>query len=356
MTQDNDSIIGCLLGCAVGDALGLPLEGISKRRQHRMFKNIERHRFFFGKGMISDDTEHACMTAQSLIASHGGEKNFIRSLAWRLRFWMLGLPAGIGLATLRSLIKLWIGFPGDRSGVFSAGNGPAMRSAIIGVCCGNDIEKMRALARASTRITHTDPKAEFGALTVALAAYMSSKNGNEEAAPEEFSIEIEKMLEHENADEFIELMTKTTESVLEGNTTESFAEKLGLAKGVTGYMYHTIPVVIHAWLRHQRDFRGAMIEIIRCGGDTDTTAAILGGIVGARVGKDGIPTEWRDGICDWPRSVKWIERLGAALDESISSGKPHPAPRLSIAGILLRNIFFMIVVLLHGFRRLAPPY
>lgn len=120
--------------------------------------------------MVSDDTEHTCMVAQALIVSGGDIRLFSRSLAWRLRFWLLGLPAGIGLATLRALVKLWLGFPASRSGVFSAGNGPAMRAAIIGAAFGGRPERMRGLARTSTRLTHTDPKAERGALAAHQAA------------------------------------------------------------------------------------------------------------------------------------------------------------------------------------------
>ena len=101
------------------------------------------------------------------------EQKFSANFAWRLRFWLLGLPAGIGFATLRSILKLWLGFPANKSGVFSAGNGPAMRAALIGVCHGNDPARMRALVRAATRITHTDPKAEFGAFAVATAAHLA---------------------------------------------------------------------------------------------------------------------------------------------------------------------------------------
>src|SRR6185436_14806633 len=114
-----------LLGCAVGDSIGLPREGLSPRRAQRLFGSGPlTHRLVFGRGMISDDTEHACMTMQALLASNGDVDRFRRSLAWRLRGWLVTLPAGIGWATLRSIVKLWLGFSG---GVSSAGNGPAMR-------------------------------------------------------------------------------------------------------------------------------------------------------------------------------------------------------------------------------------
>jgi len=130
-SQKAISITGCLIGTAIGDAFGLPYEGLSKQRQNKLYPNIKNHNFIFNKGMISDDTEHTCMVAQSLIVSAGNTSIFTKQLAYLLKFWLLGLPAGIGSATLKSIIKLWLGFPPHKSGVFSAGNGAAMRSTII---------------------------------------------------------------------------------------------------------------------------------------------------------------------------------------------------------------------------------
>lgn len=177
------SIVGCLLGCAVGDALGLPYEALSRKRQLKLYPEISGHRFIFGHGMISDDTEHICMAAQALIISAGDPEQFSTSFTRRLRWWLLSLPPAIGFATLRAILKLWIGFPSNKSGVFSAGNGPAMRSAILGVCYGHDLRQLRKLVKACTRVTHTDPKAEWAALAVAIASHLASSGA---ATPEQF--------------------------------------------------------------------------------------------------------------------------------------------------------------------------
>ena len=161
-----DHFAGLLLGTAVGDALGLPAEGISRGRIQRMWHGQWRHRFIIGRGMVSDDTEHTLFVAQSLLAYPDDVTKFQRCLAWKLRLWLLGLPAGIGLATLKAILKLWLGFSPSRSGVWSAGNGPAMRSAIIGAYFFEDAKKRRAFVSAATRLTHTDPKAETAALAV----------------------------------------------------------------------------------------------------------------------------------------------------------------------------------------------
>jgi ADP-ribosylglycohydrolase len=66
-----DVVPATLMSMAVGDSVGLPLEGLSPRRAARLFPPPHRQRLILGRGMVSDDTEHACMTAQALIASAG---------------------------------------------------------------------------------------------------------------------------------------------------------------------------------------------------------------------------------------------------------------------------------------------
>ena len=340
---------GTLTGTAVGDALGLARESLSRERQARLFGPNISHNFIFGRGMVSDDTEHACMTATALIESRGEPEKFSRALARRLRWWLAALPAGVGLATLKSTVKLWCGFPPAKSGFFSAGNGPAMRAPVIGVFCGNDLRKMRELVSASTRMTHSDPKAEYGAFAAALAASMSSQEDPGLVAPLEYYEALKSIL-GENAIELLELVKKAAESAAADESARDFAKKLGLARGITGYMYHTVPVVIQVWLRHQTDYEGGISEIIKCGGDTDTTAAVLGGIIGAGAGLEGIPERWRAGILDWPWSAAYINELAAA----VSAGGSVPQRPFFL--VPLRNIIFMSIILFHGFRRLLPPY
>lgn len=351
-----DSIIGCLLGTAVGDAMGLPTEGLSRRRLARYYPRITGHRFFFGRGMTSDDTEHTCMVAQALLVSGGEVEAFRRDLAWRLRFWLLGVPASVGFATARAVLKLWLGFPPGQSGVFSAGNGPAMRSAILGAACRHETSKMRKLVRASTRITHRDPKAEYGALAVALSAQLAALAPEGFVEPSVYQQQLEELLNGEDADEFVLLTRMVKDSAERGESTESFAETLGLGKGVGGYVYHTVPVALHAWMSHQMDYQKAILETIRCGGDTDTTAAIVGAIIGAGLGTQGIPEEWIGTLREWPRTVEWMQELGMKLAESSAKGRRQSALPLSIAGLLARNLFFLAVVLGHGLRRCFPPY
>ncbi len=335
MTED--ACIGCLLGTAVGDALGLPYEGLSPRRAARMFPDTSKHNLLFGKGMVSDDTEHACFVAQAIVRANGDVDIFRKRLARSLRWWLLGLPAGVGFATLRAIVKLWLGFSPQKSGVFSAGNGPAMRSPIIGVAYGHDPERLKRFVKASTEITHSDPKAYYAALAVALAAYQSA--GEQKPSAEKFRATLRDLLPEDDAQELHELLQHEAD----------------LANGISGYSYHTVPCVLQVWFGESEDYAGGLQKIVKAGGDTDTAGAIYGGIVGARTGKSGIPASWLGNIIEWPRSIGWIERLGVAVARSERSSATQ-CPRYFVPGMLLRNLFFLFVVLMHGFRRLAPPY
>ncbi|MCX7256250.1 MAG: ADP-ribosylglycohydrolase family protein [Polaromonas sp.] len=350
-------LVGSLIGTAMGDAIGLPYEGLSRRRGASMLGAPTRQRLFFGRGMVSDDTEHACMTAQALIVSGGDVAAFRKNLASRLRWWLLPLPAGVGLATARAVLRLWVGISPEKSGVFSAGNGPAMRAPIIGAAI-DDLQALRPLVRASTRLTHTDEKAEFGALAAALAAHMAARQALPVAGAD-FLAQLKTLLAGEGG-EFLALMDAAVKSVSQRQTTQQFAAAIGLERGVSGYMFHTMPVVIHAWLMHQNDFCTAIVAIVECGGDTDSTAAILGGIVGASCGPAGIPADWQRALLEWPRSIRWMTRLGRALGraqaQAPAAGVKQRAPELFFPAVLLRNVFFLGVVLFHGFRRLLPPY
>lgn len=350
--MNEQAIIGCLLGTAVGDALGLPYEGVSRGRSPRLLGPPTRHRFLLGRGMISDDTEHTCMVAQSLIEAGGDVELFTRRFATRLRWWILALPAGVGKATARSGIKLWLGMSPEKAGVFSAGNGPAMRAAIIGAAV-DDLDEMLALVRACSRLTHTDPRAQYGAIAVALAARQSRQSPEPHA--HQWLGAVAGAIGGKG-EELLALLHRANDSVTAKESTMEFAASLGLHKGVSGYTYHTVPVAIHAWLSHPRDFRLAVMSSIQCGGDADTTGAIVGGIVGAGVGSGGIPADWISGIWEWPRSVSWMEELGRRLATTMQDASPAMAPGVNPLAVLLRNSLFLLVVLLHGFRRLGPPY
>src|SRR6185295_5625768 len=99
LTTDNKRLlafVGVLLGTAVGDSLGLPAEGMSRQRISARWGGVWRHRFLLGRGMVSYNTEHTLFVSQALHSHPDDPVAFQRCLAWKLRLWLLGLPAGIG--------------------------------------------------------------------------------------------------------------------------------------------------------------------------------------------------------------------------------------------------------------------
>jgi len=364
---DRDAVVGCLLGQAVGDMMGLPAENLSARRIAKLFPRFDCPRFLFGHGMGSDDTEHACMTANALLRSGGDSSRFRRSLAWRLRWWLLGGPPGIGLATLKSCVRLWLGWPSSRSGVMSAGNGPAMRAAILFTMADLPDEWDDALLDHTsgstpwigdvTGITHRDPQAYYGVLLVCNVACLAARGKGRAFDPMMVLDWSCHPSQQSSTPDLVKNMAAISAAYHAGKSVAEFAASIGLKrKGVTGYIAHTVPVAIYAFLRHPDDYRTAIESVIRCGGDTDTVAAITGALVGARVGKAGIPTEWLDRWCDWPRSVRYMEELGERLAEGKWRTAPQPAVGLAWWAIPFRNFLFFLVVMCHVFRRLLPPY
>lgn len=315
MESSGPGVEGCLLGTAVGDALGLHREGLSADKSNRIYGTDIRYAFFRGKGWISDDTEQTILVLEALRTAGNDPAVFQRDLAKKLRGWFLMLPAGIGMSTIKACFKLCLRFPPHRSGVRSAGNGAAMRSAMIGVWFADEPELRIAFAGASAIITHTDARAIQSAQLVALAAAYSAND-------------------REPCDEFWdEARSLAPASEWEGLGSYSLPSPL------SGYCVSTVRAALEIWRQHPMDFTSAVETAIRLGGDTDTVAAIVGGIVGAR---SGVPIHLVDGIGDWPRGAEWLKR------EAIKS------QRTPIIAMWLRNSGFLALVLVHGFRRYLP--
>lgn len=75
-----NTFVGVLLGTAVGDSLGLPAEGMSRQRIRARWGGVWRHRFLFGHGMVSDDTEHALIVARE----QNPERRDFYELCWHV--------------------------------------------------------------------------------------------------------------------------------------------------------------------------------------------------------------------------------------------------------------------------------
>jgi len=328
-----ERILGILLGTAVGDSLGLPYEGLSPTRVARRLARYGelRHSLVLGRGMLSDDTEHACLTAGALVVSRGDPLAFRRDLARRLRWWLLVLPPATGLATGRGIVRMWLGWSPERSGVPSAGNGPLMRAAVIGAAARDDAH-LTELVATSTRMTHRDPRAEQAAVAIARFARA--------AEPPEAVIE---------AIADVTLRARTQRALVaarEHADLEALRGALSFERGVTGFVNDTLPAVVFCWQRWPHEPAAAIENAIRLGGDTDTVAALVGALVGAGAGPRAFPERWVAGIRDWPLTLAVLQRLAEVLAHGGSPAFPR-----AIA-FVARNLLLLVIVLGHGFARM----
>ena len=337
-----------MIGTAVGDSLGLPAENLSRERIKKFYNGSWHQRFLPGLGVTSDDTDHTCFVAQALLYSPEDTKKFTYKLSWALRSWLFSLPIGIGFATLRSLLKLCVGFSPDKSGVHSAGNGPAMRVAIIGSYFADNPDKLNEYVRASTRITHTDPKAYIGAMAVAKVAALCTNHN--ERTPPAFKQVLDLITFETDDDEWGAILEHLRQADEKRYSVYEFCRLLKLEKGVSGYVYHTVPVAIWAWYNHFGHYKDGVESCLNAGGDTDTVAAIAGALLGINVGAKAIEEAYPEKIIAWPYTKSVMERICLNLDQ-----KEGVVAVLSGA-LLVRNLLSIPVVVLHILRRLGPPF
>jgi ADP-ribosyl-[dinitrogen reductase] hydrolase len=321
-----DRLAGVLLGTAVGDALGLACEGMSAERIARRFGRLDRYHLLGRTGYVSDDTEQTALVAQSLSRHPDDAARCVRAFRRSLLGWFWRFPWGIGMATIRSCFRIQLGL--TRSGVRSAGNGSAMRAAVVGAFFHDRPEKRRAFGIAICEATHTDDRAVQGALFVAeLAA----------AGPEEARRIVTEPLLAGALDEAASLAKRRA----------STSEAAALLR-TSGYVVHTVPFALYCYLRYGEAPLLALQECIGAGGDTDSIAAILGAWLGARYGEAGLPAHLIAEIHDGPFGPAHLRGLASSL----ASGAPPP--RYSWVGALLRNLALYPVVVGHGLRRIFP--
>lgn len=91
-------------------------------------------------------------------------------------------------------------------------------------------------------------------------------------------------------------------------------------------------------------------------GDADTVGAITGALAGMVTGEAGIPVSWIDGIADWPRSPALLRRVADAVACVIDGQIEHFSKpiRYFYPAVPIRNIFFLLIILVHGLCRLLP--
>lgn len=268
-----------LLGTAVGDALGVPFE--SKLLNYELLLNWDGRSYLgsehhkLSPGQFSDDTQMSLMVAESLVANQGFNPD---DLSERYVEWMgSGRARGWGKTTLAAVQNLMSGKHWSESGIAgSTGNGTAMRAAPFGVYFRDDLDKLVEVVKVDSAITHASEDAEAGALAIALAAAYACRK------------ETDNLLEKIHAwlpDSKVKNTIFSLESLI--NSPYIPPSQALAVLGTKANVTQTVPAALYCFLKFN-NYYDAVVAAIRAGGDTDTTAAIVGGLFGAKLGMKGI--------------------------------------------------------------------
>lgn len=300
MVEDS-RLAGVLLGTAIGDALGLPMEGMTASTIRRRWPTIDGYSLLGTTGIPSDDTEQTALVAQA-IARHPDDLPLaVRAFRRSMLGWFLRLPWGIGLGTLRACLRMAFGF--ENTGVSSAGNGAAMRAAVVGVHFREDATTRRRWADAFARVTHTDPRAVEGARFVAeLGALASFATASvDRASLARSALEVV---------EDPELRQAIERGIALASSKDDTAR--AVERGTTGYVVHSVPLATFFFVRYGSEAKEAIVATIRAGGDADTNAAIVGAWCGALQAWKAYPRGWSSDFKTAPLDVPicgpWLMR------------------------------------------------
>jgi len=329
-----DRFSGCMLGLAVGDALGYPVEGWTGEQIRSRYGRIEdyveppteppeRWRL---PGLHSDDTQQALIVAEALIEAGRADPDLIcqkmLEMAEGPPHLALGAHRGAGRNFRYKIQALRDGAPWNRGSRHTAGVGASMRVAPVGLAFGIDDAAVRANTTTQALITHNDPRAVAAAFmvahTVGTLAWLPPRALDPEALlldtinfvrrSETWLIETygdslardSRPVLHHMSEALQGISGQTgmrPEAVLPG-----IAERASQLAGYTiehpcrGFAPAGVVSAFYFFLHYRGEFEAALTEAINAGGDADTVGAIVGALCGTYGGPGAIPGRWSDGL------------------------------------------------------------
>jgi ADP-ribosylglycohydrolase len=291
---------GCLLGLALGDALGFVVEAeppdvaAAYVAELRAGKGGFRSHPRFPFGQYSDDTQ---LARELLLSIRDAGAFDARAFACRIAaLFSSGTDVGAGPGSRGAGLRLAAGVPWNQAGAPApyAGNGSAMRAAPIGLLFAHDPAMLVRVAVQQSLVTHQDPRCAAGAVAVAGAAAMAARGGAID--PVQWTSELGALVRPIDAGmaEAIGLVAGWV--ARPAQQAAAALEAAGLDPGSTGRRQgisaHVVPSVawaLYAFLHAPDAYLEAVCAAIEVGGDTDTIGAMAGSLAGARLGRAALP-------------------------------------------------------------------
>ena len=286
-------IRAALFGHAVGDALGVPVEFTSRKE---LAQNPVTSMLGFGTynappGTWSDDASLSFCLAEALTEPfnlHSIANNFVR---WaNENFWTpYGVVFDIGNTTRWAIQRLAIGIDPHIAGAIdeaSNGNGSLMRILPLAFTIYNQpIEDRFERIRQVSTLTHGHIHSVVACFYYIEFALELLRHSDKYSAYQSLQKTVPAFLDShfkntEKLDIFDRLLKNDISAIDEGKIESS------------GFVLHTLEAAIWCLLKTE-SYESAVLKAINLGEDTDTTAAVTGGLAGLLYGIDSIPTHWK---------------------------------------------------------------
>ena len=323
MTPSRDRLRGTLLGTAVGDALGMPIEGLSHQNVRTYYKGIKEYRTDDQRGDLeagqwTDDTQMTFALVRSLTtAEHpeawpGAAAEAYVALQSEARRW--------GDTTTAAVERLANGTdPAESGGVERATDGAAMRSAPLGAwwaATGADRATAFSAIRAVLAVTHRHPVALVAGWGQAAAVQFLLRTTVEELEREAFWTHLIDAITWAEAE--LEANDRVSARLrdLHGHLDAFPLDLRDRCDGVTVRADEAWPFACAMVARRPHLLENTLLSGINVGGDADTTGAMMGAQLGALHGWSAFPDEWHEGLEDGVRLEAEADAFVDALDQA----------------------------------------
>jgi ADP-ribosylglycohydrolase len=297
-----DRFKGCILGCAVGDALGMPVERLTREQIRETYGRVTDYMkadprtygdlHTLKPGQYTDDTLLTCALAESLIEREGVDLDDIARK--HVELYQREPKRGWGRATKAAFEQLIAGVPPRESGQPSCGNGTAMKIAPLGLWYAPRFEMWELLLWSYdiASITHRDPHARGAA---AFQAWMVRDLALLQPRTPDTFAQLAEATAHYVQGQSQELHDRLRAACRLVRTKAPIDEAVARL-GTSGNVLESIPAALYFAGRTPHDFEATVTEAANAGRDTDTVAAMAGALIGAHTGLEGIPRRFLDGL------------------------------------------------------------
>ena len=304
MSERLDRALGALYGLAVGDALGMPTQTLSRRRVAALFGELDGFRDGPGEnevsaglvaGHVTDDTDQALIVARLLVEGAGrvDPDTFVaRLLAWQERMVDAGSADLLGPSTLRALRLVTDGGQPGATGRWGDTNGAAMRVAPLGVAVpASPVDRLCDAVADLDRVTHDTTIANAGACAVA-AVVSAGVDGATyaEALPTALrAAELGGRRGHHVGGADVGRRIGWALDLTRGAGPDGLLDLVDGLVGTSVATQESVPAAFAVAGAAPDDPWQAALLAARLGGDSDTIAAMAGAMVGACTGLSALP-------------------------------------------------------------------